>query len=468
MKYKLINTLLIYFAITIGFVFSQSFDPDEEILVTIHATDTHLPTLLSILAEESGYNIVTGPNVNSNDKLTIHLDDVPVNQAINLVVRAAGLSYEMVGNSILVAKQEKLDEDVGVTPHVLQLKYANAEDVSALLSNITTEITVDKSGNNLLVSVSPKKLAEIETIISKIDQPAIQIMLEARLIEVALSNEDKQGIDWSKLSRISTIFAESGSAQILEGGAESGSIIPGSTWDVSEDGTPYETSENPPYLQLPSGMPYQRLGDGGLGFSRQLTAYQLALDFLMKNNRAEILTNSQVVTLNGHEAQIQMVDIVPYILSSGGVGGQVQVARETVGIKLHILPTVNTDGFITTKITPEVSSIYDFIGPDRTIPWVKKRISTTTIRVRDQESIIIAGLLSMDKKKTIHRVPLLWRIPWIGKKFFTHNIEVESKTDLIIQITPRIIVDNYTGIEKKELHESTEENAFKNKKKDKK
>ena len=463
MKYKLINTLLICIAITVGFVFSQNEGNQEEILVTIHATDTHLPTLLSILAEESGYNIVTGPNVNSNDKLTIHLEDVPVDQAINLVVRAAGLSYEMVGNSILVAKQEKLDEDVGVTPHVLELKYANAEEVSSLLANITTEITVDKSGNNLLVSASPKKLAEIEAIISEIDKPAIQIMLEARLIEVALSDEDKQGIDWSKLSRISTIFAESGASQTLEGGAESGSIIPGSTWEVAEDGTPYESSENPPYLQIPSGMPYQRLGDGGFAFSRQLTAYQLTLDFLMKNNRAEILTNSQVVTLNGHEAQIQMVDIVPYILSSGGVGGQVQVARENVGIKLHILPTVNTDGYITTKITPEVSSIYDFIGPERTIPWVKKRVSTTTIRVKDQESIIIAGLLSMDKKKTVHKFPLLWRIPWIGKKLFTHNIEIESKTDLIIQITPRIVKDDYTGIEKKSLHKVTEKSAFENK-----
>ena len=74
----------------------------------------------------------------------------------------------------------------------------------------------------------------------------------------------------------------------------------------------------------------------------------------------------------------------------------------------------------------------------------------------------------MDKKKTVHRVPLLWRIPWLGKKLFTHNIEVEAKTDLIIQITPRIVRDNYTGIEKKVLHESTEKDAFKSKKKDEK
>ena len=164
-------------------------------------------------------------------------------------------------------------------------------------------------------------------------------------------------------------------------------------------------------------------------------------------NKADILANSQVVTLNGHEATISMVDVVPYILSSGGLGGQVQVQREEIGIKLNILPTVNRDGFITTKVTPEVSSIYDFIGPDRNIPWVKKRTSTTTIRVKNDESIVIAGLLSADKKKVQSKFPLLWRIPWLGPKFFTHNSVVENKTDLIIQITPKIVKDNYTGIE---------------------
>ena len=131
-----------------------------------------------------------------------------------------------------------------------------------------------------------------------------------------------------------------------------------------------------------------------------------------------------------------MVDVVPYVLSSGGLGGQVQVQREEIGIKLHILPSVNEDGFITTKVTPEVSSIYDFIGPDRNIPWIKKRTSTTTIRVKDNETIVIAGLLSADKKRVQSKFPLLWRIPWIGPKFFTHSSEVETKTDLIIQITP--------------------------------
>ena len=114
-------------------------------------------------------------------------------------------------------------------------------------------------------------------------------------------------------------------------------------------------------------------------FSRQYS-FDLTLDLLQKNNQAEVLADSRLTTINGLEASIKLVDIVPYILSSGGVGGQVQVQREEVGIKLNVLPTVNTDGYITVKVEPEVSTIFEFIGSDQNIPRVKSRTSSSTIQ----------------------------------------------------------------------------------------
>jgi len=430
---------------------------NEQNLVTVHAEEANISTILAILAQESGYNIVTGPLVNKDDRLTIHLEETPIDQAINLVVRAAGLSYEFVGNSILVAQQARLNEEVGVSPQVFSLQYANALDVLDMLTNVTENITVDKSGNKLLVTASPKTIAEIAEIIKKVDIPATQIMLEARLIEVAVSEEEKLGIDWAKLASISSVLVENANPINFPDGSATGSLFPGYGWSRDEEGNLFDEIEPQKYGEIPSNLYYERLGSGGLGFSRQMTAFDVTLDFLLKNNKAEVLANSQVVTINGHEANISMVDVVPYILSSGGVGGQVQVQREEVGIKLNIVPTVNSDGFITTSITPEVSSIYDFIGPDQNIPWVKKRISNTTIRVKDNESIIIAGLLGADRKFTKHRFPILWRLPYVGEKFFTHVVEHENKTDLIIQITPKVIKDNYSGIVKKSLHSNSED-----------
>ena len=402
-------------------------------LVTIHAEDAYLPGILAVLAKESGYNIVTAPSVNIQDKISIHLDEVPIEQAINLVVRAVGLGYEIVGNSFLIADPKKLDKEVGITPHVIELKYSDAVEVKELLSDLSKQIQVDVSGNKLLINTSPRKIAEIKKVVEGIDVPAIQVLLETRLIEVALDMDKKLGIDWSKLAKYTNILAENAEA-LSEG---SGSVVP----DPSALGS------------LPATAPFNRLNEDNLipeNFSRQMTAFDVTLDFLIKDNKADILADSKLVTLNGREATIKMVDIVPYILSSGGVGGQVQVQREEVGIKLTVLPSVNMDGDITVKVETEVASIFEFIGPDRNIPRVTSRSSTTTIRVRDGESIIIGGLISKDRKNTVYKLPLLHKIPWIGKKLFTSTDLVDRKTDLIIQITPSVLKDNISGIPKNE------------------
>lgn len=459
------------FLIILGLIFSQNINVNDEPTISLHADDAPLAIVLSMLAEESGYNIVTGPNVNEQDKLSIHLDEVAVSEAINLIIRASGLSYEIIGNSILVAKQDKIMEDVGVKPHVISLQYANTDDVVKLLANISNQITVEKSGNNLLINASPKKIAEIEGIIAVIDVPATQIVLEARLIEVSMGDEEKVGLDWAKLSGVSFKVSEAG-APVDLGTKFSKTLIPGLTFTQNELGLYEESYTEVMKSILPEEMYYQRIWDAdqespikglipfGYGAARQLTAFDLALDFLLKDNKAQILANSQVVTLNGHQATISMVDVVPYVLSSGGVGGQVKVQKEEVGIKLTILPTINDDGYITTSVTPEVSSIYDMIGPERNIPHIKKRISNTTVRVLDGETIVIAGLLSANKRKQVSYMPLFGRllgwIPYIGN-LFKHNSEVIHKTDLIVQITPRIITDGDSGIKQNLYHKLTED-----------
>lgn len=439
MNLKKIFSPLIIFGL-INFSSAQNLKGVEDnTLITIHAEDAFLPSILAILAKESGYNIVTDPNVNKQDKVSIHLDEVPIEQAINLVVRAVGLSYEVVGNSFLVADPKKLKEEVGVTTYVVTLKYAAAEDVKSLLQDISDQVQVDIPGNKLLVHASPKKIAEIIQVVEQVDVPAIQIMLETRLIEVAADIEDKTGLDWSKISSYTTVLAENG-VPLTNGG---GSVIP-------DDQTIGNLPATMPFNRLSGLLEKDKTGIVPKYFSRQLTAFDLTLDMLLRNNKAEVLADSRLTTINGREASIKLVDIVPYILSSGGVGGQVQVQKEEVGIKLNIAPTVNTDGYITVKVEPEVSTIFEFIGPDANIPRVKSRTSSTTIRVKDGESIVIGGLLSNDKKQTTYKLPFFHRLPWLGEKLFTSRSIIERKTDLIIQITPRIIVDEYSGIVKSE------------------
>ena len=142
-----------------------------------------------------------------------------------------------------------------------------------------------------MVNASPKKIAEIIDVIEEIDVPAIQIMLETRLIEVAVAAEEQLGIDWSKLSQYTTILAETGE-EITSGG---GSVLP-------EDQTLGE---------LPATMVFNRLSNKKdktklypKFLSRQLTAFDFTLNLLVKDNKAEVLANSRLTTINGREANI--------------------------------------------------------------------------------------------------------------------------------------------------------------------
>jgi len=403
--------------------------PGLQKLVTIDAEDAFLPSILAILASESGYNIVTGPGVNKEERVTVHLKNTPIEQAMNLVVRAAGLSYELVGNSFLVAPAKQLKEEVGQTSYVVELQYSSASEVAKMLSDFNAKVQVDTAGNKLLIITSAKVISEIDRVIKSVDRPSLQIMLEALLIEVAVEDEEQLGIDWSQLSEISTTAIEMG-------------IDPTTNTRVS--------SLVPPptrYKELPDEISFYPI-DGFLDagyMARQPTLFQITLDFLMKNNKAEVLANSKIATMNNRAAVLKVVDVIPYILSSGGLGGQVQVLEKEVGIMLQIKPTVNSDGYITTEITPEVSSVFQLVGPQSNIPWVIKRTSTTTLRIKDGQSIVIAGLLGVTAKITKHKLPFLGDIPLIGG-LFRHESETIKKTDLIIQVTPHIISGPESGI----------------------
>ncbi len=388
--------------------------------ITLDADDAFLPSVLSILAEKSGFNIVTGPGVNRQERISVHLNNTPIEEAINLVVRAAGLSYEIVGNSFLVADQEALARQVGLSAYVYDLQFANAAEVKEMLGDLSETIQVDTSGNRILVLTSPKVAAEITEIIKRIDTPPMQILLEARLIEVATDDLDKYGIDWEKLSHITTILAES---------------------PLNDDGssrapTALDFGGQDAYLEkLPEKFIFQKIqGLDNVGlFSRQLNAFDITLDFLIKRNKAKVLANSKLTTVNNRQATILIGETMRWAVVS--VQNAI-VMEEEIGIRLNITPSINSNGYITTKVEPEVSSIIELV--QNLYPRKKIRTASTTVLVKDGQKIFIGGLLSVDDNKTIFRMPILSDIPLIGR-LFMHEYYQTRKTDLIIEVTPRIV-----------------------------
>ena len=398
--------------------------PDLGRLISLDADDAYLPAVLKILAEKGNLNIVTGPGVTAG-KISIHFKDVPVEQAVNLVVRAAGLAYERIGNSILVADAKSLQEETGLSSYTIELKYADATDVQAALKGLTDNVQVDRGGNRLIVVTSPRIIAEIRSIVAEMDKPARQVMLEARVLEVSTDGLKRLGIDWDMVNRQGFTFLEA----------------PTGTFSGDNIEEPGPLSEAPSIANTPGTNDVWRLRN----FSRSPKVFRAFLDMLVHDGNARVLASPKLVTLNGKEATMLSGQRIPYLVSqtvfAGGAAAPTQsVQREEVGIKLSITPLINADGYITVHIRPEVSSVTGFRGAAADLPVVSTRQAETTVRLKDGASVVIGGLLNEEKTVNITKLPLLGDIPFLGR-LFRHQSTTTSKRELVIEVTPHLLAD---------------------------
>ncbi|HLP40239.1 MAG TPA: secretin N-terminal domain-containing protein [Fibrobacteria bacterium] len=374
-------------------------NPQLRVPISLSAQDASLSDVLRVLAERSSMNFVAGDNV-QKAKITIILNKTPVSEAIDLIVRAAGLSYEIIGNSVLIGESGKLKDEVGQSGYVIALHYADAAEVAQMLGDLSKTVKVDRGGNRLIAYASPRVINEIERIVRSIDHPHTQVMLETRLIEVTVDENNRYGIDWGALSPVST--------------------------NVSF-----------PASSLREGLLFKNGARGPVNLN-------LVLDMLIQNGDARVLMNSKLTTTNNREATLHIGEKIPYVIQSynsaavAGGGANQQVQHEEVGVKVRMEPHVNEDAEITLNLEPEVSSITGFKGPNADLPLVKVRKTKTTVRVTDGQTIFLAGLLSEEETEELRKLPVLGQIPVLGQ-LFTRTLRIKRKTNLIIEIKPKII-----------------------------
>lgn len=404
--------------------------------VSYDADDASLSSVLTALARLSGANIVLAIEASADKekqeekRVTVHIKDVQIEQAVSLVARSAGLSYRVVGeNTFLVGEKAKISEESGERTYVIQLNNISADKLSKALTNAPGKTVPIEGQNALLVVGNPDSYEQILGMVKGLDIPQKQIEIRVRLIEIQLSSAKKFGIDWSKLNHLTTILAED---PVNANGA----------------GLPYNFTDETGFLpfgdptdfeKMPEQQYFQRIdGFNNMGhFSRQLTAFDITIDWLLENNAAKLLTDTRVTAMNGEQAVIHIGEDVPYVAKN--LENDFQVETVQVGIMLDVTPTINKDGQITAKISPEVSSIIDFVSGY--IPRTKVRRVSSTVTVPDGKKIIVGGLLNSTITQKTTKLPLLGDIPILGK-IFQHRYETMENTDLIMEITPRLISDN--------------------------
>lgn len=382
--------------------------------VTLDADSTNVAGVLEQLAVRSGLNIVTAGDVGDR-RISVRLQNTPVAEALDVVVKAAGLSYERIGSSIVVTAPQEQNVSSGGTARVFHLRYADAEDARRMLEVVTKEASADPAGNRLVVHAAPALMEQVAGVLAEIDRKPEQVLLEARLIEVNTSALQEIGVDWEKITKLSALVTEG-----YHGRSERGSF--------------------------PSEMGYLKASESDI-FFRQAHSFEVAIDALLTQGRARLLANSRVMTVDGQAAEIFAGETVPVVITSlqspGGGGGvlqTVQLEKIDVGVKLRIVPRVAVDRTITTLVEPEVSRITGFRGPDNDLPQTSTRRARTLVRVKEGQKIYLGGLISEEHRRTEKRVPILGSLPWVGS-VFRYTRDDTAQTDLVIEITPRIVGD---------------------------
>jgi len=414
-------------------------DPILDTKVTFNADDATLSSVFKALSRLSSTNIVlaidqtSGTDQKEEKRVTINIKDVPIETAVSLVASSAGLSYRVVGgNTFIVGVKQNIMEETGERSDIIYLNNVDAKKVSAALQNTGAKITALEGQNAIMVYGNPDTFKDLQDLVKSLDTQQDQVEIRVRLIEVHLNQAKKVGIDWSKLNHLTTILAED---PINSDGA-------GLPYDYS-DVTGYLPHGNPTdFGVVPDEQYFQRIdGLSDIGhFSRQLTAFDVTIDWLLENNAAQLLTDTRVTALNGELATMHIGESVPFVVTDNEK--QIQVERSEVGILLNVTPKVNKDGNITMNINPEVSSVSELVGGY--VPRTKVRKISSAVTVPNEHKIIVGGLLNSSITQKTNKVPFLGDLPFVGK-IFQHRYELVENTDLIIEITPRLVSMNETS-----------------------
>lgn len=419
--------------------------------VAIDFDNADIRDVLRVLSEMSGINIIHGPDITG--LLSIHLDKVPFNQAFETILAMQGLVAQQMGDNILrVLTPAALSADRGraVTQYkTFVLNYAKAADVSQHIASLRIspngKITVDERTNSLVVTDTAEGLSVAERLIGELDQKPQQVMIEARMVEVRLSDTLNIGVQWE----YSNNTLDDGTLRIL--GVRK--VITGTEPDPGEIGflgarvnaegeleDIVTSSARPQSRGTGVSLPGPQTSAFTFGFINNTDLLTATLNALATKGLTKVLSNPKVVTVNNRLAKIQVGSRLPIRTTSVSPGGTVteNVTFLDVGIILTVTPTINADNRIRLNVKPEVS--FPDAAPLGVTPTINTRNAETEVLIRDGETLVIGGLIDEQVTKTSSKVPLMGDIPILGV-FFRSTSDSKRRSELVVFLTPRIVQD---------------------------
>ncbi|MGC5699962.1 type IV pilus secretin PilQ family protein [Pseudomonas sp. NFXW11] len=395
--------------------------------LSLNFQDIEVRSVLQLIADFTGLNLVASDSVQGG--ITLRLQNVPWDQALDLVLKTKGLGQRRVGNVLLVApadeiatreRQElelqKQREDLApLRRELLQVNYAKAADIASLFQSVTgTEerpeergsITVDERTNHIIAYQTRSRLDELRRIVTQLDVPVPQVMIEARIVEVDVDYDKSLGVRWG------------------------GSLRTAGNWSAA--GAPGGGDGQAPFVDL--GARASTAGMGVAYISDNLLL-DLELTAMEKTGNGQIVSQPKVVTADKETAKILKGTEIPYQEASSS--GATAVSFKEASLSLEVTPQITPDQrvIMEVKVTKDEP---DYLNKVQEVPPIKKNEVSAKVLVKDGETVVIGGVFSTTQSKVVDKVPFLGDVPYLGR-LFRRDVVSEKKSELLVFLTPRIM-----------------------------
>ena len=378
-------------------------------LMCLNFIDVDIRAALSAIAMEREINISTAQDVSG--KISVHLYNVSLHKALDAITRAGGLSYNKKGDLYYVYKPEETEDPQAerIQLRIFKLKYADIDKIQEILEAIPgmRTIKIHDASKTLIVEDTPENIAKIETVLSYWDERPKQVMIEAQILEIELTDDMQLGVDWQQIL---------GDAWIGTGGF-SRAVLP-TTGSVS------------PVPEVGSGI----FGNviTGAGTRHQFSA---ALDALQTKTKVNALSTPKILAVHGETAKVQVGGQQGYKTTTISDGLSTEnIEFIDTGTILEITPYIDDDGNILLDVEPSISSA----RIEEDIPVVKTTTVTTRLLTKNGGTVFIGGLIQDTKIDTRRQVPILGSIPILGVPF-RHTSSILGKSELVVLITVNIL-----------------------------
>lgn len=393
-------------------------DVKDNNLITVNFENVDVRDVIRLLADKAQLNMVVGPDVQAS--INLQLTNVSWDKALDIILKTYNLTSKREGDLIRIMTLEQMrseDEKSPLATKILMLNFARAGEVKGNFQNMLSsrgKIDVNDRTNSLIVTDIPDNIVKIEEVIPKLDTRTPQVMIEALMVDIKLTQNDQLGVNWLM--------------ELEPSQPGTGAVIKRS---ISQ--TTLGTLNNTP-------------GVGLIKFGTTILTdkdLHASIGFLQSQQRLNILAHPQIMTLDNLPAKVNLTEEVPYqqqTQSTQSSSALTTTAFKEAGISLSVTPHITTkDNFIYLNLDVKQSIITGPFGTDNQ-PGVDSRSATTNLLVKNHETAVIGGLRKKNDKLTTNKLPILGDIPLLGAVFRSRQGSIED-TDLMIFVTPTIVQD---------------------------